>query len=183
MGRGRRHSPFGGGLQRWRPQEYLDWVCQKRTRLIRPRRSPPYLGEFSWKEWMLLCDATALDISCQNPPYMIYDILIGFSPSEEDDDESCIQDPGPSDGKLSDRLAGRISPAEEPPGSCGNKKGGGMPPVFGVDVVVASVASQTVVVGVIKQMVFDGICEKPRDEQSQSSSVGEYLAAIHLPDH
>ncbi|KAJ4953433.1 hypothetical protein NE237_030265 [Protea cynaroides] len=60
---------------------------------------------------------------------------------EEDDDESCIQDPGPSNGKISDTLVG-ILPAAQPPGSCGNEKGGGMPPVFGDDVIVAGVADE-----------------------------------------
>ncbi|XP_043724791.1 uncharacterized protein LOC122671562 isoform X2 [Telopea speciosissima] len=66
-------------------------------------------------------------------------ILITTAEDEEDDSKSCIQDPGPSDGKLSDTLVG-ISPEAEPPGPCGNEKGGGLPQSLGADVVVAGVA-------------------------------------------
>ncbi|XP_042517210.1 uncharacterized protein LOC122091377 isoform X2 [Macadamia integrifolia] len=58
---------------------------------------------------------------------------------EEDDANSCIQDPGPSDGKLLDAFVG-ISPAPTAPqlGPFGNEKGGGLPQTFGDDVVVVA---------------------------------------------
>ncbi|KAF5192203.1 hypothetical protein FRX31_018208 [Thalictrum thalictroides] len=40
----------------------------------------------------------------------------------DDEDGSCVQDPCPTDSKLDDSLIG-ISPAPDPPGPCGNKKG------------------------------------------------------------
>ncbi|XP_042504100.1 uncharacterized protein LOC122081167 [Macadamia integrifolia] len=66
--------------------------------------------------------------------------ILTIAEDEKDDANSCIQDLGPSDAKLSDALVG-ISPAPTAaqPGPCSNEKGGGLPQTFGNDVIVAGV--------------------------------------------
>ncbi|XP_010249721.1 PREDICTED: uncharacterized protein LOC104592194 [Nelumbo nucifera] len=56
---------------------------------------------------------------------------------QEDDDDVCIQDPGPSGGILSDKLVG-VWPAPEHPRPCGSgiNEGGGLPEVLGDEAAV-----------------------------------------------